>query len=382
MNKHGHASSSKKPYYRSIRFWSTAAGLILLTAAAGCWLIYNHLRPSVHFAANKIPVLTQPVSQLSQKTAQARSSPVVPQFTREHQQPVDNSPSSVDMPSTSTSTSTSASIAVSAPASSGIEFNILLLGDDNRAKNGPSHTDSIMLVHINATKHLYNVLSIPRDTRVHLPGIGETKITHASFVGYEKGGQDQAISAIIQAVSNLTGIPINYYAETDYMGFQDIVNAVGGIEVNLPFPVKLTHPWYPEDYGKVLPQGINTINGKMAAEITHERYSLSNGDFDRQALQEIILKSIVKKALRPSEINKIPQIIQSSKKFLVCTNMSLDDMLSLALELKNSNMSDIHYYQVAGHADYEMDPLLNMQLYYFIPDQQQLKNTIAAHFKD
>ncbi|WP_303802748.1 LCP family protein, partial [Alicyclobacillus macrosporangiidus] len=153
-------------------------------------------------------------------------------------------------------------------------------------------------------KHDYEVLSIPRDTRVNLPGYDETKITHANYLAELKGSESAGIQATLQAVSDLTGLTINYYAETDYWGLQDIVDAVGGISMDVPVDVKLTHPWYHEDYGKVIPKGEHFLDGKMVTEIVHERYSLPDGEFDRQRLQEAALVGIAKQVLQPGNVTK------------------------------------------------------------------------------
>ncbi|MCL6600873.1 MAG: LCP family protein, partial [Alicyclobacillus macrosporangiidus] len=139
---------------------------------------------------------------------------------------------------------------------------------------------------------------------MNLPGYDETKITHANYLAELKGSESAGIQATLQAVSDLTGLTINYYAETDYWGLQDIVDAVGGISMDVPVDVKLTHPWYHEDYGKVIPKGEHFLDGKMVTEIVHERYSLPDGEFDRQRLQEAALVGIAKQVLQPGNVTK------------------------------------------------------------------------------
>ena len=98
------------------------------------------------------------------------------------------------------------------------EFNVLLLGIDARAKDQASRTDSIIIIHVNLNKRDYEAISTPQDTMVNLPGPGNTKITHANYMGELKGGLSPGTKDAIQAISNLTGLQINYYAETDYWG--------------------------------------------------------------------------------------------------------------------------------------------------------------------
>jgi polyisoprenyl-teichoic acid--peptidoglycan teichoic acid transferase len=304
--------------------------LILLSLAG---VAYETLSPKRHFASNNIPVASKPSEQASDQTKDS-------------------------------------------------QFNVVLLGSDQHTQDEASRTDSIMVVHVNMTTKTYSIISIPRDTRVNLPGYGETKITHASMVGALKGGSKGAMQSALDAISNLTGLSINYYAETDYQGLAKMVDAVGGVEVNIPYKITLTHPWYKENAGKVFNPGSQQLDGRMATEIAHERYSLQNGDFGRQQTQELVLLAILKKATHPSNISELPKLVEAAHSFLIETNMSTQDMVSLGLGLKGLNTTDIHYYQLQGQSMNAMDPIVKSNLYYFVPDKAQLDKIIKEHFKN
>ena len=100
----------------------------------------------------------------------------------------------------------------------------------------------MMLVHVDLNKNEFHAVSIPRDTRVHLNGYGYTKLTSVQYVMQAKQGAQKGVEAAVGAVSELMGVPINYYVETNYWGFQAMVDAVGGINMNVPFDVKLNPP--------------------------------------------------------------------------------------------------------------------------------------------
>ncbi|MEH7299379.1 LCP family protein [Neobacillus drentensis] len=134
----------------------------------------------------------------------------------------------------------------------------------------------MVLVHVDLNKHKYNVISIPRDTRVHIDGYGYTKLTSVQYIMQATKGAKKGVEAAVMAVGELTGIPINYYVETNYSGFQAMVDAVGGIDMNVPFEVKLTHPWYAENKDKIISAGTHSFDGKMVTEVVHERFSLIN----------------------------------------------------------------------------------------------------------
>ncbi len=260
------------------------------------------------------------------------------------------------------------------------EFNLLLLGVDSRTPDTPARSDSILLIHANIATHAFNVLSIARDTRVNIAPYGLTKITHANYLGDLKGGRIQGIEEASQAVSNLTGLSINYYAETNHFGLQNLVDAIGGVTVNVPFAVPIINAWYPSLNGKTIPQGTQHLDGEMAAELVHQRELLPNGDFSRQQLQEDLLLSIAKKMEKPQNWGMIPSFINALPKFLTASNLSTSDMMSLALALHGFKRSDVHYYQVPGSSLYAMDPVVGQTLYYWNPNMTQLDPIIAKHF--
>ncbi|MCI1859020.1 MAG: LCP family protein [Sporolactobacillus sp.] len=263
-------------------------------------------------------------------------------------------------------------------------FNALLIGSDARKGQHVSHTDTILLVHADLNRHRYNVLSIPRDTRVMLDGYGYTKLTSVQYVSQLKSGTKQGTLDAVKAVSQLTGVPINYYAETDYKGMQNLVDAVGGITMKLPFDVTLTHAWYRENQGKTFKAGTYQLNGRMVTEITRERYSLPGTDFGRQKLQQAALLGIARKAMDAKNVAKLPALIRSASKFLVATNMKTDDMISIGVALKNNfhPAKQIIYHQVKGESTKMYDDVLQAANYEIILDRQQLKTIIANYFKE
>ncbi|GAA3325751.1 hypothetical protein GCM10020331_058900 [Ectobacillus funiculus] len=193
------------------------------------------------------------------------------------------------------------------------------------------------------------------------------------------------MDAAVNAVSELTGVPINYYVETNYQGLQGMVDAIGGIDMNVPFDVKLTHPWYPENKkNKVVNAGVHSVDGKMVTELVHERYSLKNGEYDRQKkLQEEALIGIAKKtALKPSNVTKLPGVIKQVPNFLIASNMNTSDMISLGVAIKDFNPdTQLHYYQVGGEWKTMYDDILKNNNDQLVMDKAQLEEIIDQHFK-
>ncbi|MFC7393132.1 LCP family protein [Scopulibacillus cellulosilyticus] len=262
-------------------------------------------------------------------------------------------------------------------------FNVLLIGSDARKGDSVGHTDSMILVHADLNKHKYYAMSIPRDTRIYLPGEGYTKLTSVQYISQINHGAKQGIIDTVKAVSNLTGVPINYYAETNYQGLESMVDAIGGIDMNVPFNVTLTHPWYKEDKNMTITAGTHELNGKMVTEIVHERDSVPGTDFGRQKLQSQALIAIAKKVMQPANITKLPALAQSMSKFLVATNMSTEDMVSIGLGVKSDFHPDkqIHYLQANGSSQVMFDDVLKADNDEFILDSNQLNTTVEKYFK-
>jgi polyisoprenyl-teichoic acid--peptidoglycan teichoic acid transferase len=277
---------------------------------------------------------------------------------------------------TGDTTSTSESVEVKEPV-----FNLLLIGSDERKGQNVGHSDSMMLVHVDLTKHQYDAISIPRDTRVHLDGYGYTKLTSVQYIMQATKGAKKGVEAAVNAVSELTGTPINYYVETNYGGFQAMVDAVDGIEMNVPFDVKLTHPWYGENKDKVITAGTHSFDGKMVAEVVHERYSLASGEYGRQKLQEEALKGIAKKALSPNNITNLPSLVKSIPDFVIATNMSTQDMLSLGLAAKDFDPNtQLEYHQIPGEGKKMYDDILKANNYQLVINQDKIKDLVAHNF--
>ncbi|MCL6593416.1 MAG: LCP family protein, partial [Alicyclobacillus sp.] len=260
-------------------------------------------------------------------------------------------------------------------------FNVVLIGSDQRPEDKAGHSDSILLVHVDLEHQQFNVLSVPRDMRVYMPGHGYTKLTSVQYIAQLEKGTVPGIEEAVAAVAQATGIPINYYAETNYSGFREIVDAVGGIQLNVPFDVRLTHPWYPEDRGMVIRKGPHLLNGKLATELVHERYSLPDGDFSRQQLQEQALQAIARQLLKPGSLVRLPNFVQALPKFLIATNLAPADVFSLALAAYGTDLNhDLHYYQVDGQFQTMYDDILQQSNDQFVPDSSQLQQVASAYF--
>lgn len=327
--------------------------VLLIAAAIGTVSLYWYLEPSRYFSRVEHPVLGV---DRSHQTPQAYPTLQITELLRPSL-PILSTPPQPDSATTPTTPDS--------PAKSDPAFNVLILGIDE-ATGGVSRTDVIMLAHVDPLTKKVSLLSIPRDTKVKMEGVGYTKINHAHVLGSLHGGNHSGTMATIQSVTDLLGVPINYYVKVSFTGFEHFVDQIGGINVDLPQPIG------------PFPQGMNHLNGGQALDAARERYSLPRGDMDRQANQGLILKSIVTQVLRPDNIPKIPALYQNVKTDLIDTNFTDTDLLSLSLLFQGITGEAIHYVQLPGRGASAMDPLVKVQLYYWVPDQTEVKTLIDS----
>ena len=249
-------------------------------------------------------------------------------------------------------------------------INILILGTDN-IEEEVSRTDTIILALANLDTRQVSVISVPRDTRVNLEGVGLTKINHANVIGQMKGGIHQGTLKSAKAVSDLLGVNINYYVKIDFRGFKKAVDAVGGVDVDLAYPV------IDKYHSKAdFPAGEHHLSGKEALSLAQARHNLPHGDFDRQGHQFMLLSSLAHKMLNVFNISKLPEVMGIVYQELLDTNLSVAEMLKIGLTFKGITPDKIKYYQLPGKANTSYDPFVGSSLYYFEPDTEGVKKIV------
>ncbi|MCH1627848.1 LytR family transcriptional regulator [Fredinandcohnia quinoae] len=198
-------------------------------------------------------------------------------------------------------------------------LSILLVGVDER-KGDKGRTDSIVVVSVNPKQKSMQMLSIPRDTRVEIVGKGtEDKINHA----YAFGGIDMTIDTI----EHFLDVPIDYFVKVNMEGFQQIIDSLGGIEVQNTFAFSYG--------GNDFPEGHLSLKGSEALNYSRMRYEDPKGDFGRQDRQKQVIKGIVDKGASFSSITKFDDILEALEGN-VTTNMSFDEMKSIQANYKEA----------------------------------------------
>lgn len=213
---------------------------------------------------------------------------------------------------------------------------ILLLGIDQRCEeNGPTHTDSMMILSIDPVGLSASVLSLPRDLWVQIPGFGPDRINQANYMGeaYEYPGGGAALA--VETVEDLLGIPIDYYTAVNFDAFIDFVNAIDGITLDVPEAIN--DPQYPDRcYGYdpfTIEAGEQTLDGATALKYARTRATF-NGDVDRAERQQAVVLAVRDKVV---SLNMLPQLISRAPQMWqnlqanVRTNLTLEEAIQLAL---------------------------------------------------
>ncbi|KRN84412.1 membrane-bound transcriptional regulator LytR [Carnobacterium maltaromaticum] len=212
-------------------------------------------------------------------------------------------------------------------------FSVLLLGVDTgdlgRTEQGRS--DSIMVVTVNPNTNESKIVSIPRDTYTEIIGQGTTdKINHA----YAFGGTAMAVNT----VQNLLNIPIDYYIEVNMQGVKDLVDAVGGIDVNSPLEFKQN--------GFEFTKGPVHLDGEKALAFSRNRYDDPTGDYGRQGRQRQVIEAVVKKAATFSTLTNYKDILNALQNNMK-TNLTFDNMYNIQAKYKAA-AGNIEQVQMQG----------------------------------
>ena len=233
--------------------------------------------------------------------------------------------------------------------------NILLMGADNPQRlvkkptvaalledgewdPGAYRSDTMMVVHIPADRKAAYVVSVPRDSYVPIyddEGVqhGQNKI-NAAFAEYGPFGTWRTIE-------NLSGVHIDHMAVIDYAGFNDLTEAIGGVDVYVPETV------YDEAQEQEWTQGWHHVEGELALKYVRMRHGLIEGDFDRIDRQQNFLRAVLQKTLadgtigNPFKLNRVLGAITDH--LAVDQSWSTKDLRGLALSLRGIDSKKVRF---------------------------------------
>ena len=262
--------------------------------------------------------------------------------------------------------------------------NVLLIGVDEDG----TRSDTIMLVSIDGYSNRVSIISIPRDTMVKPEGYGYQKINALIGIGQaavKKGTASEPEEILVQKVKDVTGLPINYFVSVDFDGFKDIIDAVDGVDFNVPYDMNYDDP--AQNLHIHLKAGQQHLDGQAAHDFVRFRHNNSGsapgeyamGDEGREYWQQEFIKELVKQKMKPQYLTKIDDIFE-----VVCknvrTNYKMQDLLSHLDLIQKVDITCIGSYQLPGESKYFRADGQADTLWWYLYDEEETRNLINSVF--
>ncbi len=225
-------------------------------------------------------------------------------------------------------------------------------------------SDSMLLLRFDPQKEKVSVLSIPRDTRAYINGYGVRKINHAN----EYGGPALAAET---ASELLGGINIDRYVRVNVQGIEKLIDALGGVTVNVPKDMKYTD--FSQHLYIDLKKGIQHLDGDKSMQFLRYRYD-DYGDISRVQRQQMLMRSAVEQTLKPSTVVKIPKILSVIQSHLD-TNLTVRELMALSNFASQTERANVKMMMLPGDFNSGDEPVS-----YWLPDRQGIKQLMTRHF--
>lgn len=236
--------------------------------------------------------------------------------------------------------------------------NIIVMGVDSRVDD-VGRSDTLMVFMIDPKSEKVEVMSVPRDTLVKIPGHGWDKINHA----YAYGGHKLTRAT----VEDFLGIKVDHYVLIDIQGFQGIVDAIGGVDINVEKRMYYEDPWDDSPLVIDFQPGMQHMDGQKAME--YVRYRDEEGDIGRIARQQQFIKAVYDKVTSPANIPNLPRLTAVLAK-MVKTDVYASKVPGLANSLVKAVKNGLKGSSVPGTPKYIGD------ISYWVPDVEDTRDMV------
>lgn len=240
-------------------------------------------------------------------------------------------------------------------------FTVLIAGTDAASRS----TDTIMLAAFDTEQKKMNIMSIPRDTIVNVRRA--TKKINAAYAM-----SDGDIYALYDEVESVTGIRPDKYVLVTVDAFVDLIDAIGGVEVDVPINMRYRDP--AQDLTIDIDKGLQTLDGYDAMGFMRYRATYADGDLGRIKVQHTFVEAVIKKMLTPATFAKIPELSQIIIDNLE-TDLTLGNGIWLGKQMLTMNLeTDVGMHTLPGYADYYDG------LSYYFPKQDEVLTLINEYY--
>lgn len=221
----------------------------------------------------------------------------------------------------------------------GKRINCLVMGVDSISSG--RHSDVVLILSYNPKKRFLDVISVPRDTRISLPGLSIRKINQIYAYKYRKSKKDEDAAIFLRdEMANMFGMEIPYYFQLDFDGFKRIIDAIGGVKVRVDSAQDTISS------NTFTGSGETVLDGELALSYVRERIG-DRADLDRILKQQEFLCEMFHKAGTHHILFGLPEIF-SLLRNCVNTNLGLWDVLTSLYEFKDFKISDIRLQLLPG----------------------------------
>ncbi len=226
-------------------------------------------------------------------------------------------------------------------------------------------SDVMLLLRFNPDTKTLNVLSIPRDTRAEVEGMGMTKINDANY----HGGPAIAAKAVSQL---LAGVPIDRYVRVNVGGVEKLVEALGGVTIYVPEDMK-----YRDDSQHLyinLKAGKQHLNGNQALQYLRFRYD-DLGDIGRIQRQQVMMRTLIEQSLNPAILIRLPEILSVIQEH-IDTNLSVEELMALVGFGVQTDRTHVKMLMVPG----EFSDPKEYELSFWLPHKNEIETMVAQYF--
>lgn len=242
---------------------------------------------------------------------------------------------------------------------------ILFLGLDSREDDLSGRTDAMILATFNPNEDSVKMVNIPRDSYVNIPDQGtKDKINHAHAFG--------GVPYTINTVEQMLDVPVDYVVSLNFTAFIEIVDTIGGIEVDVPMPISDTDN---ATYGSIqIEEGMQTLNGQEALAYARMRKQDPRGDLGRGDRQKDVIAAIIQQSADFRTITRFNSLVDSMERNL-STNLTFGNMVSMhsyagelneidSLTFEGDDLTEngVYYYQIRDESLNEVSSTLKEHL--------------------
>lgn len=242
----------------------------------------------------------------------------------------------------------------------GEDLQFLMLGVDSldAKKADNARSDTIMVVNVDGKTGKVNIISIPRDTYTKIKGYKKTKINHS----FKYGGSELTLDT----VNNLLGTDIKYYVTVDYRFVEDVVDKIGGVDVDVPIDMNYEDPTADPPLTIDIKQGRQTLKGYDAIGFLRFRKGYKDADLGRVKAQQQFMSAILSKMKEPKTLVRAPLLLGSYINYTE-NNIPVKKLVKIAAKMRNITSEDINTNTLPGTPKYIGG------VSYFIPNENKIQ---------